>query len=142
MRPHRFGDEQIAGFGAVVERVEIVMVDVDQIDGGVMFQKIPGRVVGAAMAFEDADACAFEVLQCELCASRQCVIAWHGHAQRLGIEGEGVAGVIPIAGVEGSGDQIDVLAEMGDDVVDGFGVIGHRHQFQADVGVLAGIALP
>lgn len=38
--------------------------------------------------------------------------------------------------------QIDVFAEMGDDVVDRFGVIGHRHQFQADVGVFAGVALP
>lgn len=50
--------------------------------------------------------------------------------------------VVPIAGVEGRGYQIDVLAEVGDDVVDRFGVIGHRHQFQADVGVFAGIALP
>ena len=63
--PHRFGDEQVAGFGAVVERVEVVVVDVDQIDGGALFQQVPGRVVGAAMTFENADACAFEVFQCE-----------------------------------------------------------------------------
>lgn len=74
--------------------------------------------------------------------ARLAVIARHRHAQRLGIEGEGVAGVVPIAGVEGRGYQIDVFAEMGDDVVDRFGVVGHRHQFQADVGVLAGVALP
>lgn len=35
--PRGFGDEQVAGFGAVIERVEVVVVDVDQIDGGALF---------------------------------------------------------------------------------------------------------
>ena len=75
---------------------------------------------------------------------------WAGHnGLEIGFLAAGVLFAVPILTVGPGpvhpthlGRMLDVFAEMGDDVVDRFGVIGHRHQFQADVGVFAGIALP